>query len=89
MHLIEEEVKYGAFVDRERREVERRAALEQKTLPGDIEYDRIDGLRIEAATKLNARRPRTVGEASRMLGVTPSDIAALLIHTARAEAASN
>lgn len=88
LQLVEEEVKYGAFVERERREVERRAALEHRALPDGIDYARVDGLRIEAAIKLSTQRPRTIGEASRLLGVTPSDIAALLIHTARAEAAT-
>jgi len=86
--LVEEDVKYGAFVEREKREVERRAALEHKQLPADIDYGQIEGLRIEAASKLSTRRPSTIGEAGRLLGVTPSDVAALLIHTAKAEAAA-
>jgi tRNA uridine 5-carboxymethylaminomethyl modification enzyme len=88
LNLAEEDVKYGAFVEREKREVERRAALEHKLLPVDIDYELVDGLRIEAASKLSARRPGTIGEAGRLLGVTPSDVAALLIHTAKAEAAA-
>jgi tRNA uridine 5-carboxymethylaminomethyl modification enzyme len=86
--LIEEEVKYGAFVERESREVKRRSALEQRALPEDIDYNVVKGLRIEASGKLNLRRPRTIGEASKLSGVTPADIAALLIHTGRAEAAT-
>jgi len=85
--LIQEEVKYGAFVVREQREVHRRASLEHRALPDTIDYSRISGLRTEATVKLTAHRPRTVGEASRLAGVTPADIAALLIHTTRAEAA--
>jgi tRNA uridine 5-carboxymethylaminomethyl modification enzyme len=89
LELVDEEVKYGAFVERERREVERRAALEHRNLPVEIVYEQIAGLRYEASTKLSTHRPRTIGEASRLAGVTPSDIAALLIHTARAEALTN
>ncbi len=85
--LIQEEVKYGAFVIREQREVHRRASLEHRAIPVSIDYSRVGGLRTEATVKLNAHRPRTVGEASRLAGVTPADVAALLIHTTRAEAA--
>ena len=85
--LVEEEVKYGAFVERERREVERRAALEGKPLPTNIDYALVAGLRFEAASKLDQHRPRTIGEAGRLQGVTPADVTALLIHTAKAEAA--
>jgi len=84
--LIEEEVKYGAFVERERREVDRRAALEHKGLPNDIDYASVSGRRYEAASKLGHVRPRTIGDAGRLQGVTPADVAALLIHTAKLEA---
>jgi tRNA uridine 5-carboxymethylaminomethyl modification enzyme len=89
MPIIEEDIKYSAFVERERREVDRRAALEHRTLPLEIDFGYVDGLRYEASAKLTKHRPRTIGEASRLSGVTPSDIAALLIHTSRAEAATN
>jgi tRNA uridine 5-carboxymethylaminomethyl modification enzyme len=83
---LEETVKYGAFVERERREVARRAALEHRGLPDAIDYASISGLRIEAQQKLTRSRPRTLAEASRLSGVTPADIAALLVHAARGEA---
>jgi tRNA uridine 5-carboxymethylaminomethyl modification enzyme len=85
---IEEHAKYEAFVERERREVDRRSALDGKAIPEGIDYEIVDGLRIEAATKLTARRPATIGEAGRLSGVTPSDVAALIIHTAKLEAAT-
>jgi tRNA uridine 5-carboxymethylaminomethyl modification enzyme len=83
---VEEEVKYGAFIEREAREVTRRAALERRPLPEDIDYAVISGLRIEARQKLASNRPRTFGEAGRLAGVTPADVAALLIHATRLEA---
>jgi tRNA uridine 5-carboxymethylaminomethyl modification enzyme len=88
-HLLlraEEEVKYGAFIEREAREVSRRASLERRLLPEDIDYTDVTGLRTEARQKLNAHRPRTFGEAGRLAGVTPADVAALLIHATRLEA---
>jgi tRNA uridine 5-carboxymethylaminomethyl modification enzyme len=87
--MVEEEVKYGAFVERERREVDRRAALEHRELAPTTNYADIPGLRYEASSKLTMHRPRTIGEASRLSGVTPSDIAALLIHATRTEASAS
>lgn len=80
---IESEVRYGAFLDRESREVARQAALHDRSLPHSLEYRDIPGLRIEASAKLAAHQPRTIGEAGRLAGVTPSDIGALLVHLAR------
>jgi tRNA uridine 5-carboxymethylaminomethyl modification enzyme len=85
---VEEEVKYGAFIDREAREVTRRAALERRPLPADIDYGDVAGLRFEAQQRLTSHRPRTFGEAGRLAGVTPADVAALLIHATRVEAAA-
>jgi tRNA uridine 5-carboxymethylaminomethyl modification enzyme len=90
-HLLlraEEEVKYGAFIEREAREVSRRAALERRPLPENIDYTDVTGLRTEARQKLHSHRPRTFGEAGRLAGVTPADVAALLIHATRLEAAT-
>lgn len=90
-HLLtraEEEVKYGAFIEREAREVSRRASLERRPLPENIDYTDVTGLRTEARQKLTSHRPRTFGEAGRLAGVTPADVAALLIHATRLEAAT-
>lgn len=83
---VEIEVRYGAFLEREAREVARREALHDRRVPPDLEYGQVDGLRIEAASKLRLHRPQTIGEASRLAGVTPADIAALLIHLKRSDA---
>ncbi|MGH2557475.1 MAG: tRNA uridine-5-carboxymethylaminomethyl(34) synthesis enzyme MnmG [Thermomicrobiales bacterium] len=84
---VEDQVKYEAFVEREQREIARRAALEHRPLSRSIDYAAIQGLRIEARAKLAQTRPTTFGQASRLSGVTPADIAVLLIHAARHEAA--
>ncbi|MBN9012040.1 MAG: FAD-dependent oxidoreductase, partial [Rhizobiales bacterium] len=83
---IEETIKYGDFILREAREVERQAKLESKPIPTAIDYSDVAGLRFEAGQKLNRHRPATFGDARRLSGVTPADIAALLIHATRAEA---
>jgi tRNA uridine 5-carboxymethylaminomethyl modification enzyme len=83
---VEEEVKYGAFVDRERREIAKRSQLEHRSLPASIDYADVRGLRFEAKLKLSQHRPQTFGQASRLSGVTPADVAALLIYAKRAEA---
>jgi len=88
LRRLEDEVKYGAFIEREAREVARQAALERRPLPPHLNYDGIVGLRFEARQKLARYRPRTFGEASRLPGVTPADVAVLLIHASRLEAAS-
>jgi tRNA uridine 5-carboxymethylaminomethyl modification enzyme len=83
---IEEEIKYGAFVERENREITRRSSLEHRPLSTSIDYAAISGLRFEAQLKLNQFKPQTFGQASRLSGVTPADMAVLLIFATRAEA---
>ena len=85
---IENEVRYGAFLARESKEVARQAAHQDRVLPELIDYEDVPGLRIEAAHKLTRHKPHTIGEASRLAGVTPSDIGALLIYLLRSERAS-
>ena len=77
---VEVTVKYEGYIKRQINEVERREKLESKRLPDNINYQEIKGLRIEAAQKLNATRPLTVGQASRISGVNPADISVLLIY---------
>jgi tRNA uridine 5-carboxymethylaminomethyl modification enzyme len=84
---LEHDVKYASFIEREAREIERHAAMEHRSLPGTIDYRDVNGLRFEAMQKLNGTRPATVGQAGRLGGVTPGDIAALLIHLAKTGAA--
>jgi tRNA uridine 5-carboxymethylaminomethyl modification enzyme len=80
---VEQQVKYGALVRKEEREVERQRRFEDHQLPEDINFSIVPGLRREAVERLTAHRPQSIGRASRLAGVTPGDIAALLVFTAR------
>ncbi|MBQ2063502.1 MAG: tRNA uridine-5-carboxymethylaminomethyl(34) synthesis enzyme MnmG, partial [Firmicutes bacterium] len=75
----EVEIKYEGYIDKQLRQIERFRKLEERTLPEDADYENITGLRIEAAQKLTAMRPATLGMASRISGVSPADIQVLLI----------
>ena len=77
---VEVSVKYEGYIKRQIAEVERHAKLEAKALPTDIDYLSIKGLRIEAAQKLAATKPLTLGQASRISGVNPADVSVLLIY---------
>ncbi len=77
---VEVSVKYEGYIKRQIAEVNRHAALETKVLPVDLDYKSVKCLRIEAAQKLDAIRPMTVGQASRISGVSPADISVLLIY---------
>ena len=72
-------VKYEGYIRRQRAEVAEFSRLERKTLPENIDYAAIGGLRLEAREKLAAIRPRSLGQASRISGVSPADLAALMI----------
>ena len=77
---VEITVKYEGYIRRQMREVEDFEKLEQRVLPADLDYSNIQGLRLEAREKLNAVNPRNLGQASRISGVSPADIAALMIY---------
>ena len=77
---VEITVKYEGYIRRQLREVADFEKLEQRTLPADLDYTDIQGLRLEAREKLNAVKPRNLGQASRISGVSPADIAALMIY---------
>ena len=76
---VEVSVKYEGYIKKERAEVARHARLEEKKLSPSINYSEIRGLRIEASQKLDKIKPLTVGQASRISGVSPADISVLLI----------
>ncbi len=78
----EVQVKYEGYIRRELSEVERQKKLEERTLPEDIDYGAITGLRIEAVEKLSKIRPRNLGQASRISGVNPADVSVLMIYLA-------
>ena len=72
-------VKYEGYIRRQEKQVAEFERLEQQLLPEDINYDNIQGLRLEAREKLGAIRPRSLGQAGRISGVSPADMAALMI----------
>lgn len=74
------QIKYDGYIKRELAEVERQKKLELRTLPNNIDYKSIIGLRTEAAEKLEAIRPLNIGQASRISGVSPADVSVLLIY---------
>jgi tRNA uridine 5-carboxymethylaminomethyl modification enzyme len=73
-------IKYEGYIKRQLAEVERRARLEAKRIPENIDYHEVKGLRLEAIQKLSSVRPLTIGQASRISGVSPADISVLLIY---------
>jgi len=73
-------IKYEGYIEKQLRQIDQFKKLENKKLREDIDYNEIDGLRIEARQKLNAIRPLSVGQASRISGVSPADISVLLIY---------
>ena len=77
---VEISIKYEGYIKKQLAEIKRRESLEEKRLPPDIDYSLIKGLRIEATQKLIKLRPMTIGQASRISGVSPADISVLLIY---------
>ena len=73
-------IKYEGYIKRQISEVQRHEKLESRTLPTDLDYLSIKGLRTEAAQKLAKLKPLTIGQASRISGVNPADISVLLIY---------
>ena len=79
IRTVQYDVKYAGYLRRQTAEINRQARLEEFRLPEDIDYKEIGGLRIEAVQKLSKIRPVTLGQASRISGVSPADISVLLI----------
>jgi tRNA uridine 5-carboxymethylaminomethyl modification enzyme len=77
---IEVHAKYAGYIDRQHREIAKHAKQEQLRLPADIDYASVDGLSNEARQRLESARPVTLGQASRLEGMTPSAVSLLLIH---------
>ncbi len=84
---VEEQVEvlahYDGYIEKQKTQVERERALENTALPPDLDYTKLDGLRLEARQKLNAHKPASVGQASRISGVSPADVSVLLIYAKR------
>jgi tRNA uridine 5-carboxymethylaminomethyl modification enzyme len=77
---IDISLKYEGYIKRQRRQVEQFKKLENKKIPEDIDYDAVNSLRIEAVQKLKEYRPVSIGQASRISGVSPADISVLLVY---------
>ncbi len=80
---VEVQIKYEGYIARQHEEVKKHQAYEQTGIPIDLDYDEISSLSFEVRQKLKAHRPETVGQASRMSGITPAAISLLLIHLKR------
>ncbi len=80
---LEIAAKYAGYIERQQDEIEQHRRHEQTHLPGDLDYQRVHGLSHEVRQKLAAHRPATLGQASRIAGVTPAAISLLLIHLKR------
>ena len=78
--MMEVQIKYTGYIEKQQQQIEKFKRLEDKKLPQDFDYESIDGMRIEARQKLNQFKPLSVGQASRISGVTPADINVILIH---------
>lgn len=77
------EIKYKGYIERQEKQVENFRRVECRKLSEDIDYESIGGLRLEAGQKLNLFKPHSIGQASRISGVTPADIAVLLVYLSK------
>ena len=73
-------IKYEGYIKRQQRQVEQFKKLEDKRIPEDIDYDEVHSLRIEAKQKLKEMKPSSIGQASRIAGVSPADVSVLLVY---------
>jgi len=80
---VEIEIKYAGFLQRQQEHIRRMAGLEETLIPEEIDYEAVPSLSRESREKLARIRPRTLGQASRILGVGPEDVAVIMIHLAR------
>jgi tRNA uridine 5-carboxymethylaminomethyl modification enzyme len=85
---VEIATKYSGYIDRQKEEIARHAGQETLRLPADLDYRAVRGLSTEVWQKLNLHRPETIGQASRISGMTPAAVALLLVHLKRGFAAA-
>ena len=85
MQEVEIEIKYDGYIKRQLADVREMQRMEKRTLPDDVDYTEVTGLRLEAREKLNRIRPQNIGQASRITGISPADISVLLIWLAKNE----
>lgn len=80
---VEADIKYSGFVEKQRREIQRLRKMENTLIPEDLDYAAVEGLLNESRAKLSQLRPRSIGQASRIPGITPADISILTMHIVR------
>lgn len=86
---VEIQTKYAGYIERQHEDIARQRRHEQQALPPDLDYAEVHGLSQEAREKLNRHRPHTLGQASRVPGVTPATLSLLLVHLKRGRARRN
>lgn len=89
VELVEVECKYGGYIERQQREVERLRKMENRRIPPELDYDDLPGLRNEARQVFKRFRPATLGQAARLAGINPADVAIVLFALERRELARN
>ena len=77
---IDIQIKYEGYIRRQEAQVKQFKRMENRVIPEDIDYDKVESLRLEARQKLKSLRPANVGQASRIAGVSPADISVLLVY---------
>lgn len=77
---VEIEIKYEGYIDRQKKQVEHYKKMEKRRIPADLDYNDVGSLRLEARQKLMAYRPLSLGQASRISGVSPADVSVLLVY---------
>jgi tRNA uridine 5-carboxymethylaminomethyl modification enzyme len=80
LETLETDAKYSGYLERGLLEINRAKRLEDKKIPADIDYLSLEGLRLEAREKLDKIRPLNLGQAGRISGVNPADIAVLMVY---------
>jgi tRNA uridine 5-carboxymethylaminomethyl modification enzyme len=85
---LETEIKYEGYLRREEAHIERNRADEERSIPDWLDFDAVPGLKAEARVKLKKIQPRTFGQAARISGINPTDVALLQIHTKRGKSAA-
>jgi tRNA uridine 5-carboxymethylaminomethyl modification enzyme len=80
---VEVEAKYAGYIEKQRRQVEKLQRVEARAIPAGFDYTALPGIRLEAREKLMHHRPATLGQASRLAGISPADLSVLLVHLER------
>ena len=80
INQVEIQIKYSGYIERQLKEVERQKAYVNQAIPTDVDYNNVTGLSVEVRQRLLEHRPKTVGQAARISGMTPAAISLLLIY---------